>query len=71
MTLDLDDLGPLFGATVCKRVCCTEEAVDTPTWYAEMATWRGSRPTRWGTWRNPLTGRRVAVDLTTGKVRRP
>lgn len=67
--MSADTLGPLFDAA--PRARFAEEAVDTPTWYAAMATWRGARPTRWGTWRNPLTGRRVAVDLTTGKVRRP
>lgn len=65
----MTDMGPLFAPRSTTRY---EDAGMTPSTYAWMATWRNplERP-RVGMWRNPLTGRAVAVDIATGKVRRP
>jgi len=65
----LEDM-PLFAVAPKPRY---EECVDTPSWYGWMANFRMrlEHGRRTGLWRNPLTGRAVAVDIATGRVRQP
>lgn len=68
MRSESTDMGPLFAPRSTTRY---EECVDNPSWYAWVSTFRQLQHPRVGVWRNPLTGRAVAVDIATGKVRRP